>query len=168
AGRRPAMLLTNNCGVHVGKAADYAGTAILMLNTRFPFFMTSQRNRRWEKRYSTPPAGKTLLVVGVGNIGGAGAKRGKEFGMRVLGIRRTGEAHPHVDEMFLPQDLDKALPRADVVLVSAALTSKTRGILGRRELGLMKRGAGIINMSRGGLIDFDAMVEKLHSGDLGG
>jgi phosphoglycerate dehydrogenase-like enzyme len=162
------MVLTNNCGVHVGKAADYAGTAILMLNSRFPFFMTSQRERRWEKRFSTPPAGKTLAVIGVGNIGGAGAQRGKEFKLNVLGVRRTGDPHPYVDEMFRPHELDKVLPRADIVLISAALTSKTKGMIGRKEFDMMKRGAGLINMARGGLIDFDVLIEKLRSGDLGG
>jgi len=131
---------------------------------------------RLGKDYEKPPfdittttvEGKTLAVIGVGHIGGGAAEQAKQLGMRVIGIRRTPRPHPAVDEMFGPRALHKVLARADIVLLNTALTSHTRFLMGRREFALMKPGAGFINMSRGGLVDPQALEEALRTGHLGG
>ena len=162
------VTLTNNSGVHAPKAAEYAEMAILMLANRIPAHVTNQRGARWQQFFPAPVTGKTLLIVGVGAMGLAAAARAKRLGMRVLGIRRTGKPQPHVDRMYRPDALEKLLPQADVVLVTAPLTPATRGLIGRRQLQLMKPEAGIINMGRAAIIDYAALAATLTRGELAG
>ena len=159
-------VLTNSRGVHGPKADEYTAMAILMLNNNLPISVTNQRKAKWEQPFNTSIANKTLLILGVGHVGGGAARWAKRFGLRVLGIRRTGKRHPHVDEMYRPQALRKLLPRADFVLVTAPLTSETRRMIGAHELDLMKPGAGLINYSRANLVDYRALARKLRAGEL--
>ncbi len=164
----PGAVLTNNSGVHAPKAGEFAATAILMLNNRIPFHVTNQRRAWWEQRFNGTVTGKTLVIVGVGAMGGAAARRAKALGMRVLGVRRSGRSHPSVDRMFGPEELDRLLPRADFVLVTAPLTSQTRGLVGGKQLDLMKAEAGLINMGRAGVVDYAALADKLGRGEIAG
>lgn len=162
------VTLLTNSGAHVPKAAQSALMTILMVNARLPELMTSQREHKWNRIFTTTPEGKTLLIVGVGQIGGGAAEHAKAFGMKVLGTRRSGKAHPAVDEMHSPDALHALLPRADIVLVNTALTSETRFLFGQKEFALMRKGAGFINMSRGGLVDHAALDAALRSGHVSG
>lgn len=164
----PGVTMLTNSGAHVPKAAQSALMALLMLNARLPLLVTSQKRHEWNRVFTSTLAGKTLLVVGVGRIGGGAAEHAKAFGMRVLGIRRSRGAHPACDEMHGPEELHTLLPQADFVLLNAALTPETRFLFGEKEFGLMKRGAGFVNMSRGGLVDPNALDAALRSGQLGG
>ena len=162
------LILTTNWGAHVPKASQSALMAILMINSRIPTLVTEQHRHEWNRIFTSTVEGKTLLVVGVGHIGGGAAEQAKKVGMHVVGIRRSAGAHPAVDEMHGPDALHKLLPRADIVLLNTALTSKTRFLMGSKEFALMKPGAGFINMSRGGLVDPAALEANLRSGHLGG
>jgi phosphoglycerate dehydrogenase-like enzyme len=164
----PDLMLTTNFGAHVPKASQSALMAILMVNARIPALVTSQRAHEWNRLFTSTVEGKTLLIVGVGHIGGGAAEQAKSVGMRVLGIRRSRQPHPACDEMRGPEALHELLPRADIVLLNTALTSETRFLMGRKEFDLMKPGAGFINMSRGGLVDPAALEAALRSGHLGG
>ncbi len=114
------MTFTNNRGVHGARAAEYAIMAVLMLNNRVPEMVTHQRAGRWEQTFNTGIAGKTLLVVGVGSVGGSVAEWAGRFGMRVLGLRRTAQPHPAVDEMRGPEALLELIPRADYIIATRA------------------------------------------------
>jgi phosphoglycerate dehydrogenase-like enzyme len=164
----PAVTMLTNSGAHVPKAAQSALMALLMLNARLPLLVTSQKRHEWNRVFTTTLAGKTLLIVGVGRIGGGAAEHAKAFGMRVIGVRKSGGAHSACDEMHGSEALHALLPRADFVLLNAALTPETRFLFGPREFGLMPRGAGFVNMSRGGLVDPAALDAALRSGQLGG
>lgn len=162
------VTMLTNSGAHVPKAAQSALMALLMLNARLPLLVTSQKRHEWNRVFTSTLAGKTVLIVGVGRIGGGAAAHAKAFGMRVLGIRKSRGAHPACDEMHGPEQLHALLPQADFVLLNAALTPETRFLFGEKEFGLMKRGAGFVNMSRGGLVDPKALDAALRSGQLGG
>ena len=157
------LTLTNNCGAHVPKAAQSGLMAILMANAQVPKLVTSQRRREWNRLFTSTVSGKTLLIVGVGHIGGGIAEQAKALGMRVLGVRRSDIPHPAVDEMHAPSALHLLLPKADIVMINTALTSSTRFLIGRTEFSMMKRGAAFINMSRGGLVDPKALEEALRT-----
>jgi glyoxylate/hydroxypyruvate reductase A len=159
-------VLTNSRGVHGDRASEYAMMALLALNNRLPEMVTNQRAAHWRQLYSTGIAGKTLLVIGVGSVGGATARLAKKFGLYVLGVRRSGHPQPAVDEMFRPASLHRLLPRADFVLITAPHTDDTHHLLGKKELGLMKRGAGLVNYSRANLVDYGALRKKLGAGEL--
>ncbi len=151
---------TNNVGIHGDRANEYAIMSVLMLNNRLPEMFTNQRAGRWEQTFNTGIAGKTLLVVGVGNVGGGVATWAKRFGMSVLGVRRTREAHPAVDEMHGPDAIPDLIPRADYIIVCAPATAHTRHLLGRGEIAAMRPGTGIVSYSRATVIDYEALRER--------
>jgi phosphoglycerate dehydrogenase-like enzyme len=164
----PGVTLTNNSGVHVPKTRESCLMALLMLNARLPTMVGNQRDHRWDPVFTPCIAGKNLLVVGVGDMGGAAAQAGRMLGLTVVGVRRGGGAHPGVSRMVGPESLDSVLPDADFVVLAAPLTPETRGMFDRRRLGLMKPGAGIFNIGRGGLLDHAALADALASGAISG
>ena len=106
-------VLTNNSGVHVGKATESAMMALLMLHARLPVLMMQQRRREWRQIFTPRIAGRHLLVVGVGDMGGAVAAAGRALGLHVTGVRRGG-AHVSSDDLdaYLPATLDLVFANA--------------------------------------------------------
>lgn len=160
--------LVNNRGVHGPKMGEYVVMALLMLHNDIPTLVTQQRERQWREIFSTTIGGKTLLVIGVGNMGGTAAKKAKELGLHVIGVRRTARRHRYVDEMYGVDALPKLIPRADFVLVTTPVTSETRGLLGKRELDLMRPDASLINLGRAEVVDYDVLRRKLERGQIKG
>ena len=167
-GLPPDLVLTNASGVHIPKGGEYAMTALLMLNHGVPHFVTRQRERRWDPIFMTPIAGKTVVIVGVGSIGGEVARLARRFGMKVLGVRRSGRPHRWVHRMFTTKGLRTALRQADFVVVTTPLTPETRGLLGAKELDCLPSHAGLVNLGRGAVIDYDALSAKLWTKELSG
>lgn len=114
--------------------------------------------------------GRRMAIVGLGSIGGEVAKIASAFGLRVSGIRRRSEepAPPGVEEVLPPEQLRDLLARADVVVLSAPLTPETRHLIDGAALAHIKRGALLVNIGRGKLVDDDAVVAALADGRLGG
>lgn len=164
----PRVVLTNASGVHGPKGGEYGLTALLMLNHRVPHFVTRQRAHRWDQAFSTPIAGKTVVVVGVGAIGGEVARLARRAGLRVLGVTRHGRRQRHVHRMYRPRDLGTILPRADFLVLATPLTAETRALIGRKELDLLPRHAGLVNLGRGAVVDTEALADKLDRGELSG
>jgi phosphoglycerate dehydrogenase-like enzyme len=162
------ITLTNASGVHGPRGGEYGLTAVLMLNSRVPAFVTNQQAVRWEQIHTTPLKGKTLVLLGVGAIGGEVARLAKRFGMRVLGVTRSGKPHKSVDRMYRTKQLAQVLPKADFVLSTLPLTPETDGLVGRAELDLLPKHAGVVNLGRGRVMDYGALREKLQKGELAG
>ena len=160
------VIITNSRGVHGERAAEYVLMAILMLNNRLPEMVHNQMNSKWEQLFNTSVVGKTLLIFGVGSVGGSAARLAKQFGMHVLGIRRSGEQHEYVDTMHMPSDLQKILPSADFVLITAPHTTETHQVFGESEIKLLKIGAGLINYSRAPLVNYALLSKRLMEGEI--
>jgi phosphoglycerate dehydrogenase-like enzyme len=110
-----------------------------------------------------------LLIVGYGSIGREVAKRAKAFDMKVWGVTRSGAGErAHVEKIVAAAQLKEALPSADYVLICAPETAETKHLIGAAEIARMKRGARLINVGRGSLLDEAALVQALESGALGG
>ena len=164
----PDVVLTNASGVHIPKGGEYAMTALLMLQHGVPHFVTRQRERRWDPIFKTPIAGQTVAIVGVGRIGGEVARLARRFGLRVLGVRRTGRPHRWVHRMFTTRNIRAAFRQADFVVVTTPLTPETRGLIGAKELDALPRHAGLVNLGRGVVVDYDALSAKLRARELSG
>jgi phosphoglycerate dehydrogenase-like enzyme len=162
------ITLTNASGVHGPRGGEYGMTAVLMLNSRVPAFVNNQQAARWEQIHTTPLKGKTLVLLGVGAIGGEVARLAKRFGMRVLGVTRGGKPHKSVDRVYRTKQLAQALPKADFVLSTLPLTPETNGLVSRAMLDLLLPRAGVVNLGRGRVMDYDALMDKLHKGELAG
>ena len=160
--------LVHASGIHATKAGEYIATALLMLNCRIPFYAACREERRWAPRVEAGIEGKTLAAIGVGNLGGAGARRARDLGMRVLGVRRSGEPHPACDEVVRPDSMGRVLSQADFVLVALPWTKETAGMIDRDALALMREGAGLVATAPSPVLDQDALAEALASGRLSG
>lgn len=164
----PGVMLLNNRGVHADRAGEFAIMAMLMLASHMPAFATDQRAHRWHRRQSGTIAGKRATIVGVGGLGGGAARRARQFGIHVTGIRNGSDPHPDCDETRTIADLDAVLPGTDFLLLACPLTEATRNLLDARRISLLPRHAGVINIGRGGLLDQPALCAALRSETIAG
>jgi phosphoglycerate dehydrogenase-like enzyme len=162
------VLVSTSSGAHVPKAGEFIACALLMLNNDMPLHATNQRTHTWSQVHGGCIDGKTVAIVGVGALGGEGARRAKQLGLRVRGVRASGVAHEHVDEMYGPAELDRALAGAHFLLVAAALTPETKGLIRAAQFDRLAPGAGVINIARAALLDYDELASRLADGSLGG
>jgi D-2-hydroxyacid dehydrogenase (NADP+) len=165
--------LTNSSGSSADPIAQTAIMGLLMLARGVPHWLDAQRRHAWEpiQRAQSPPdlRGQVMVLVGVGAIGREIARLAQALGLIVVGVRRSPRRPDDpVDEMHPPGALHSLLPRADWVALACPLTEETRGLISTREIELLPRGARIINISRGEVIDEPALIDALRSGRLGG
>lgn len=163
-----SAVFTNSSGVHADKGGLFGLMSVLMLNERIPKHASNQRRSVWDGKLSSGIRGKTAVIVGLGSLGEAIAAHLKRIGLLVVGIRRSGLAHPAADEVYAPDKLSEVLPRADFLVITCPLTSSTRGLIGSKELELLPQGSGILNMARAQVIDNRALDQALRSGRLSG
>lgn len=164
----PGVMLLNNRGVHADRAGEFAIMAMLMLATHMPAFATDQRAHRWQRRPSGTVAGMRATIVGVGGLGGGAARRARQFGIHVTGVRNGAAPHPHCDDTRRFAELDAFLPGTDFLLLACPLTEATRHLLDARRLALLPRHAGVINIGRGDLVDQPALCAALRHGSIAG
>lgn len=162
------VTFTNNRGAHGVKAEQFMRMAFTMLHTRMPEIIANQHARRWVQLFSPNMAGRTALIVGLGDLGEASARAAKQLGLHVVGVRRTARKSRHADAVHPYAKLDRLLPKADFVVLAVPLTPETRGLLSRERLASMKRTAAVINISRAPVADYTALAEQLRRGALAG
>jgi phosphoglycerate dehydrogenase-like enzyme len=162
------IVLTNMQRAYGPEIADQAIGYLLCFTRSLTHFVRTQSQEEWKS--SGPEvvldelAGKTLLVIALGGIGSEIARRAAAFGMRVLATDpKVLERPPFVEELHRPDAFSSLLPRADVVASAVPLTRESRKMIGARQFGMMKPGVILINVSRGGVVDTDALVEALNS-----
>lgn len=159
--------VTNAAGVAAGMMAEYIMGGFLHFTLDVPGLQDDKAARRWQARLVRPLAGKTVLIVGLGNTGRAVAERAKAFGMTVLGTRARPQEMPHIDEVHASDALPTLLPRADFIAVCTPLIPATRGLIGAEQIALMKPGVIFADVSRGGVVDQTALHAALKAGHVG-
>ena len=164
----PPITLTNNSGIHADKMRQSALMMLLMLNVRLPAMVTNQRRAHWDAIFTPTTTGKAVVIIGVGDIGAAFAHAARTLGMTTIGVRRGGAPHPDFDRTVAIDALDTVLPQADMVVIATPLTPATHHLVDRRRLGLLKAGAGLVNVGRAGCLDHAALIDALKSGTLSG
>ena len=151
--------------------AEHAVALMLALGRRIHEAQTNAAQQKWDSTQNTRMFsldGKTIAIVGFGAIGKEAALRLRPFGAHVIGISRTAAPSDLADEVAPASELDAILPRADIVMLSTPLTDATRRLFDASRIARMKKGAVLINIARGQIVDTHAMVEALQSGQLGG
>lgn len=167
---RDDITLCNTRGAHAQTIAEHAFGLLLTLTRCLPELRAAQAEHAWKKP-SRPVglSGMTLGVIGLGRIGSAIAQRGHGFDMRVVGVDANDVPRAsYVEKFWKLEQLGELLKEADVVAVATPLTPQTRGMIGAAQLAQMKEGAFLLVVSRGGIVDEDALVESLKSGHLAG
>jgi phosphoglycerate dehydrogenase-like enzyme len=150
--------------------AELAILLMLALARRWPRAQENLHARRVGAPVGTTLMGKTVTIVGFGGIGRALAKRLRAFGVRILAVSRRGSPAPEgeADHHVALSALPEALREADFVVVATPLTDETRGLIGRDALACVKRGAFLINVARGPVVDREALLAALTSEKLAG
>jgi len=162
------IMLMCTTGVFGHAVPEHMLALTFELLKKLRLYRDEQAAGRWKERGKVKSIrGAVVLVIGLGNIGSAYAQRMKALGAYVIGVRRTAHAKPdYIDELLLPPELEKTLPRADVVAMAVPGTRDTAGFMGHTQLAKMKKGAVIVNAGRGFSIDTNALCDALGSGYL--
>jgi D-3-phosphoglycerate dehydrogenase len=168
AARELGIVVCNIPGRTALIVAEHA-LALLFAVARRTWFQTNElKQGRWNRKDNVCLRGKTLGILGTGSIGAALARIGLAVGMKV----QAWTFHPTIERAaalgvpFVP--FEELLRTSDVVSIHVKLTDRTRGLIGAREIGLMKPGTLLVNTARGEVVDTAALVAALHSGHLGG
>jgi len=162
------LILTNNSGVHSKKAGEYGLMSILMLHNHIPKIISNQKNKKFESLFSTPIAGKTIVVVGTGNLGGAMIRLLAPLGPKIIGVNRKGEAVDGCSKVITVDKIDSILPEADILYLAMPETPGTKNLISRKRLDLLKPSCGIVNIGRQSAMDYDVLCEKLRTNKLAG
>jgi phosphoglycerate dehydrogenase-like enzyme len=165
------IVLTNMQRAYAPEIADQAIGYLLAFTRGLDHFILTQSSHQWRSREQgvvlDELLGKTLLVIGLGGIGTEIARRAYGFGMRVIATDPKVLERPlYVEELHRPNAFHGLLPRADVVASAVPLTKQSLRMIGAREFALMKRGVVLINVSRGKVVDTEALVAALDSGQV--
>ncbi|MCK6454155.1 MAG: D-2-hydroxyacid dehydrogenase [Alphaproteobacteria bacterium] len=164
------LLVTNARGVHAGPLAEFVFMALLAHVKRLAHLRREQAVRHWERYCGDELEGRTLAVIGAGQVGARVARVGRAFGMRVVGSTR--DARPEraaalgLDALYPPDRLHAMLGEADAVVLSAPHTPETENLVDAAAFAAMKDGAVFVNIGRGQSVDEGAMVEALRRGKL--
>jgi phosphoglycerate dehydrogenase-like enzyme len=170
-----AVVLTNSAGVHAEPIAETVLAMMLHFTRGLDLAVRAQRRAEW-----AAPAfedldsgvreidGAALGIIGYGGIGRAIARRAGSLGMRISAVRRSGRPDDRARILTGADAIDRLLADSDVIVLSVPSTPATRGMIGARELTRMRRGAVLINVARGDVIDEAALLDALRSGHLRG
>jgi phosphoglycerate dehydrogenase-like enzyme len=167
--------LASAAGVNARAVAEHAMSLILAMSRRLPEARDNQTRRHWRgmigdlTQREDELTGKTVLIIGLGRIGGRLAELAKAFEMEVIGFRRDPAAGRRAaDSVHTLAELPAFLPRADFVVLTCPLVPETRGIIDAKALGLMRRSAFLINVGRGPCVVESALIEALDAGRIAG
>lgn len=169
------VIVTNARTVHAVCMAEHTMSLLLALARRLPAAVRHQLESRWAQQpiweESSPIEinGRVLGLVGLGAIGSEVARRARVFGMRIVAIKRHPQRNAEAaDEVYPPEELNRLLEKADFVVLCAPATAETRGMISYPQLDAMKKNAYLINVSRGTLVDEQALVGALETGQIAG
>lgn len=157
------VLLTNATGAYGLAISEYMLSAVLTIFKNFHQYRDQQKQHGWHYAGQVKSIyGCTALILGLGDIGGAFAKRMKALGASTIGIKRRPKEKPdYLDELHTMEYLQQLLPRADVVAISLPETPQTYHLINAERLALMKEDAVLINIGRGSIVDTDALYTAL-------
>jgi len=166
----PEVLLTTGRGACSSDVAEYVFCAALHFNKKIPRIMENRKNKHWDQFIINTLKGKTIGLVGFGDIGVEVARRAKiGFGMRVLALRRDpskGDANGLAEQVFGFKDRLELFRRSDLVVCSLPKTDDTKNFCGEEEFNAMRPSATFISVGRGSAVCEDSLCNALRSGSI--
>ena len=165
---RRGIKICNARGVYGIPMAEFAVAGVLQLYKQSRFFTENQKSHGWNKHRGLLELwGKQVAIVGCGNIGQECAKRFAAFDCRVVGVDIFEAELPNISKMYHISKLQEVLPHSDVVVLTLPLTEETKHLFGESAFAAMKKGAILVNIARGGVVDTKALIQALQD-HLGG
>jgi phosphoglycerate dehydrogenase-like enzyme len=172
AGFPPGLIVTNCGGVRSASVAEQAFVLLLALIRQVRAVEKACAEHRWIRDEIAPSAhnlnGKRMLVVGMGPVGQAIARRALAFDMTVAAVSRADEPAPPFEKVYPRARFVEACSETDVVVLATALDDQLKQIINRESLAALPKGAYVVNIARGAMVDEAALVEALTSGHIGG
>jgi len=163
------VILTRTRGLHDKPVSEWVMMLLLAVSKRLPELVLAQQARRWQPLdVPVTLAGRTVGIVGYGEIGRAIAARARGFGLRLIATRRRPQPAPELDALYPAEALPELLAQSDYVVICTPLTRETRGLIGERELRAMRPTAWLINVARGEIVQEDALLRALREGWIAG
>jgi len=162
------VLVTNVRGIHGAPVSEATIAYMLWFARELPRAMRAQEARQWERWPSALLAGKTVGILGVGQISEYLAPVCKQFGMTVIGITGKPRSAKGFDRMVTRGDLLQVAGELDFLVALVPLSAQTRNIVGEKVFAAMKPSAYLINVARGGVVDEAALVKALDAGEIAG
>lgn len=163
------ILVINARGALGVPIAEHILCQMLMLSRKSKAALRNQQAKAWVKEGGVLNlSGKTVGIVGTGDVGTETAIRARSFGMRTIGINTDGRAVEPFERIYTPDGIHELIEQSDFVVLTLPLTDRTTGMIGREELARMKPTAHLLNISRGALIDKDALVEAFREKRIAG
>ena len=165
------LIVTNSKGVH-GYSMAVVGIGFMVALLRgFPLYNKQQSNHVWKKNTDVLPReiwDQTLVILGAGAVGAHLARLAKAFDMRVIGVKRTMTPLDNYDEVLPESRIDEALAQADIVVNLIPAMPETKRIINAEMFSKMKSSAYFINLSRGSVVDEEALIDALRNGVIAG
>jgi len=156
------IILTNSRGVHKYQISEQVLGYMLLFERGLNYFIRKQMNREWDKSVRVSELyGKTVCILGVGSIGEEISRIAREFGMKTIGVRKSGKASQFVDKMYTNENMIFAVSKADYVICALPLTDDTYHLLGKDFFKNMKNDAVFINIGRGKVVDESSLIDAL-------
>ncbi len=167
---RTNWIMTTASGVHARPLAEFVIMSMLYFARNFEYLQREKAAHHWARNATSELAGKTLAIIGLGKIGREAARLAKAFDLRVIGNRRviTDSTMPNVDELYPPGELTPLLTQANYLLLCCPHTPETEGLIGAAQIAQLPKGAVIINIARGAVLNQPALTEALRNGHLRG
>lgn len=162
----PADVILTKATVYGEMMAEYVFAYLLYFSRNVSKHFEDQKNKIWDRKRPERLKGKVMGILGLGSVGKEIARRGRQFGMRIFGVKRNPEPIRYVDQVFGPNELERLIPLVDVLVVALPLTPETYHLLGEEELSLMRERAVLFNIGRGKTIDEMKLAKVLKSGKI--
>ena len=157
----PKAVILTKTTIYGEMMTEYVFAYLLYLIRKGSKHLEDQKKKAWDRIRPEHLRGKVLGVIGLGSVGREIARKGKEFGMRVIGVKRAPGPLEEIDQIFGPGELDKVIPVVDYLVLALPLTPETHHLLGERELISLKEGAILFNIGRGKTVDEEALIRVL-------
>lgn len=159
------IALNNARGVYSIPMAEFALGGVLQLYKQSRFFLEKQQQNCWQKhRGLLELYGKTVCIIGCGSVGGECAKRFAAFGCKIVGVAHRERKDIYFDRIVSVNRLEEVLLEADIVVLSLPLTEESRHLIDRERLASMKKGTVLVNLARGAVVDTEALLRWLETG----
>ena len=163
------IVLTNNSGSYDIQIAEHLMAFVFAASRQLHRYRDNQRASEWKEQQHQELRDATIVVYGMGSIGGEIARLASAVGMRVIGVRRNaGRSEPGIDRIVAADRLADVVGEADYLAIAAPLTSATRGAVSREVISRMKPTAWIMNIARGAIVDEPAMIDALQARRIAG
>ncbi len=161
-------LLSKSSGIHGQQISEYVIAAILYFSKKFNYFVLQSQENKWQRYWLDELTGKKIMILGGGNIGTFTAKRCKEFGMDITVVQQKPIKKREGYKSLTLEHAEKIFQEVDFLVIALPLTDKTRFLINKKFLDKFKKGIYLVDVSRGGIVDSDAVLHHLDNGNLKG